>query len=890
MTEFGYPASWEADVVLRDGGAAHLRPIRPTDADAVQEFHEAQSEESVYLRFFAPLKRIPARELERFTNVDHHDRVAFVVTIGDRIIGIGRYDRTGEDTAEVAFNISDAHQGRGLGSVLLEHLAAAARERGMRKFTAEVLPQNSAMLGVFVQAGYEVARRFDDGVVDVRFDLDPTEKSRAVMAAREHRAESLSVRGLLHPRSVVVIGASRNPKSTGNLILRNLVDAGFAGDLWVVHPEADSVLGVPAYRTTAELPGPADIAVIAVPAESVIDVVRDCAAASVKGVVVVSSGFAETGDDGLRRQRELVRTARANGMRVVGPNSFGLLNADQDVRLNASLAPFLPPAGDFGLFSQSGALGIAVLASATRRGLGVSSFVSAGNRADLSGNDMMQYWEEDPGTRAVGLYLESIGNPRKFSRIARRLASTKPVVVVKSDITGSELPPGHSVRTSTSPREALDQMLHQAGVIRAGTIHRLFDVAGLLTAQPRPAGNRVGVVGNSAALATLVVQAGTARGLDMSADAVSLHPEASTDEFTRALANMYGRSDIDSVVVTFTPSTGASDTEVAGELAHVAATSGKTTVACFLGVHGVTDALSSTVGTGDERRTVAVPGYPSPEDAVWALAAVTNYSEWRRADHGSLVAPSDIDPRRAARLVSGWLGDGDGDVVLDSAQVAELLACYGIEILGSKIVSTVDDAVRAADDVGWPVALKAVEDRLRHRLDLGGVILNVDDATELSSDFAHLQRAITDLSGESGPAAVEVQAMAPTGVACVVRSGEDPLFGPLVSFGLAGDATELLGDVAYRVAPVTDVDVAELVRSVKASPRLFGRHGLPPTDVEALEALIARVSVLADDLPAVKSLELNPVVVSTSGVHLLGADVTLSPGADRNDAPRRRLA
>lgn len=256
MSQTGYPASWEADVVLRDGGAAHLRPIRPEDADAVQAFHEAQSEESVYLRFFAPLRKIPQRELEHFTNVDYRDRVAFVVTVGGRIIGIGRYDRTGEDTAEVAFNVSDAHQGRGLGSVLLEHLAAAARERGMREFSAEVLPQNSAMLGVFVQAGYEVARRFDDGVVDVRFDLDPTEKSRAVMAAREHRAESLSVRGLLHPRSVVVIGASRNPKSTGNLILKNLVDADFDGDLWVVHPEADTVLGVPAYRSTADLPGP----------------------------------------------------------------------------------------------------------------------------------------------------------------------------------------------------------------------------------------------------------------------------------------------------------------------------------------------------------------------------------------------------------------------------------------------------------------------------------------------------------------------------------------------------------------------------------------------------------------------------------------------------------
>ncbi|WGW10730.1 bifunctional GNAT family N-acetyltransferase/acetate--CoA ligase family protein [Saxibacter everestensis] len=886
----GYPEHWEADVVLRDGGTAHLRPIRPEDASAVQDFHVAQSEESIYLRFFAPLPRLPKRDLERFTNVDHRDRVAFVVTIGEQIVGIGRYDRIDEKQAEVAFNIADSHQSRGLGSVLLEHLAAAARERGIRQFRAEVLPQNSAMLKVFTEAGYEVTRRFDDGVVDVHFDVDPTDRSRAVMESREHRAEALSVFGLLHPKSVVVIGASRKRDSTGNLLLRNLTEAGFGGDVYVVHPEAEHVAGHPAYRTLQDLPGPADIAVIAVPADAVTDVVRSCAAHGVKGVVVISSGFAETGPAGLALQRGVVRTARSNGMRVVGPNSFGLLNTDPDVRLNASLAPFLPPAGNFGLFSQSGALGIAVLASAARRGLGVSSFVSAGNRADLSGNDLMQYWEEDDNTRAVGLYLESIGNPRKFSRIARRLARSKPVVVVKSDITGQELPPGHAVRVSPAGAGALDEMLKQAGVIRADSIHRLFDVAQLVTNQPLPSGPRVGVIGNSAALGTLVVQGLRAKGLRVGATPVSLHPEASDAQFREALEEIF-RSDLDSVVVTFTPSVGASERDVASALAEIAAGSGKTTVACFLGVHGVSEQLSATTTSDGEVRTLTVPAYPSPEDAVWALAATTGYAQWRTRDHGNYVNPEGLQPRRARRLVTEWLaGTAPGEPVrLDSHQVHELLDCYGLTALPSRRVTNIDEAVQAANFLGYPVALKSVDDNLRHRIELGGVRLNIDDDAELLDDYLAMQRTLTPLV-EADQVALEVQPMAPNGVACVVRSGEDPLFGPVVSFSLAGDATELLGDVAHRISPLTDSDISDLIRSVRASPRLFGYRGLPPAHTGALEDLLARVSVLADQLPEVAELLLNPVVAALDGVYPLSAEIVLQANPDRNDSPRRKLA
>src|SRR3954447_17104922 len=535
-----YPAHWEADVVLADGGTAHLRPITPADADALQRFHMAQSPESTYLRFFAPYPRLSDADLARFTTVDHVNRVALVATVGDDIVAVGRYDRIQPHIAEVAFNVSDAHQGRGLGSVLLEHLAAAAREHGVHRFVAEVLPQNRRMLGVFRDAGYEVRHDFEDGVVSLAFDIDPTQRSLAVMESREHRAEFRSVAALLAPRSVVLVGASRRPGTVGHRLLLDLLNGDYAGPLHVVHPEADEVLGVSAVRAIADLPvdpeHPLDLAVIAVPADAVLDMVHQCARAGIRGLVVVSGGFAETGPAGLERQRALVRVARANGMRVVGPSSWGVVNTDPAVRLNVGLLPGLPVAGRVGLFCQSGAMSASVLETAERRGVGVSTFVSAGNRADVSGNDCMQYWEEDERTSVVGLYLESMGNPRKFSRIARRLAASKPVVVVRSGSSGYGVPPGHAVRESGLPADAFDAMLSQSGCIRVPTVHELLDVAELLVAQPLPAGPRVGVVANSEALAALVADACVGSGLTVARDPVAVPLTAAPGQVRSALA------------------------------------------------------------------------------------------------------------------------------------------------------------------------------------------------------------------------------------------------------------------------------------------------------------------------------------------------------------------
>lgn len=881
-----YPEHWEADVVLRDGGTAHLRPITPEDAEALQRFHVSQSPESIYLRFFAPMPRLSERDLERFTHVDHHDRVALIALVGDEIVGVGRYDRIDERQAEVAFNISDAHQGRGLGSVLLEHLAAAARENGIHRFLAEVLPQNRKMVAVFREAGYEVTHHFGDGVISLAFDIDPTERSLAVMEAREHRAEANSLRAVLRPRSVVVIGASRTPESIGARLLRHLVEGGFTGPVFAVNPEAFELQGVQSYAYVHEVPGPVDLAVVAVPADAVVDVVRQCASVGVKGLVVVSSGFAETGEEGLERQRELVRVARANGMRVVGPNSFGILNTDPEIRLNASLAPQWPPAGRLGLFSQSGALGVAVLSSAARRGLGVSSFVSAGNRADVSGNDCMQYWEEDPATSVVGLYLESIGNPRKFSRVARRLSRSKPVVVVKSGVSGYGVPPGHAVRTTRAPREALDAMLNQAGVVRVENLHQLFDVAQLLVHQPLPAGQRVGVVGNSDALAALVAEAALSWGLEVGADPVTLHPEAGAEEFRGALQQAFADDRLDAVVVCFIPPLAVVDTEVVAVLREVSAASDKPTVACLLGMRGVTDVLVGTNTPGFEPSVErAVPAYPTPEDAVRALVAAVRHAEWRRRETGTRVDPPGVDRGAARELVERLLADVDhpAGVRLGPEDVARLLGHYGIELWPTEYVRDGSQAVAAADRLGWPVVLKTTDERLRHRAELGGVRLGIDNPYELRGHVEEL----THLVG--GRPTFVVQKMAGPGVACVLRTMEDALFGPIVSFGVAGDASDLLGDVAHRIPPLTTVDVADLVRSVRAAPRLFGYRGAPALDVAALEDLVARVSCLADDLPEVADLELNPVMVLPEGLAVAGAAVRLARPAGRTDAGRRSL-
>lgn len=877
--ELGYPEHWHADVVLRDGGTARLRPILPGDAPRLRRFHDRLSDETIYNRFFSLYRTISDRDVERFTVVDHRDRAALIATVSGEMIGVVRYERIGPDVAEVAFNIEDRHQSRGLGSIFLEHIAAAARERGISRFVADVLPANASMLHVFSDAGYVVDRAFDDGVVRLSFDLEPTEDSLAVTYAREHRAEARSVELLLQPRSVVVVGAGREESSLGHVVLRHLLDSGFPGQVHVVNHNAHEVAGLPSYARVTDVPGLVDLAVVAVPASEVEAVVVDAAARGVRGLIVMSTGFAEVGPEGADRQRRLVNLARGSGMRVLGPASFGVLSTDPRAPLNASLAPVVPRAGRLGFFSQSGALGLALLDNVVRRGLGLSSFVSAGNRVDVSGNDLLQFWEEDERTDAVLMYLESLGNPRKFSRLARRLARRKPVVVVKSGRFRGVAPGGPQEPALRAPAAAVDALFRKAGVIRVDTIHDLFDVAALVATQPLPSGPRVAVLGNSDALAVLAVDACEEVGLVV-ASSRSLAPEASAQEFEAALDEVFAAPDVDSVVALFIPPLRTPGVEVAQVLAAASRRASRTVVSTFLGVPGVPAALRAD-GDGPG----SVPSYETPEDAVRALAAVTRYAQWRATPAGRTVSPSGLDVRGARALVREELAEvieaaaGPGAATatelptpLTPEPLRRLLACYGVVVWDEQVVDSVEEAIDAADRVGWPVALKATAAHLRHRRELAGIHLDLAGPDELRAAHA----ALLDRHGaDTGP--LVVQRMAPLGVATRIGAIQDPLIGPVVSFGLGGAATDLLDDRSYGVPPLSDADLAGLVRGVRAAPLLLGHRGGPAADLGALEDLLARVARLVDDVPEVASVELNPVVAGTVGAAVLAARVRLAP-------------
>ncbi|KND32873.1 bifunctional acetate--CoA ligase family protein/GNAT family N-acetyltransferase [Streptomyces acidiscabies] len=994
-----YPAHWEADVVLRDGGTARVRPITADDAERLVSFYEQVSDESKYYRFFAPYPRLSAKDVHRFTHHDFVDRVGLAATVGGEFIATVRYDRIGPDglpakgpadEAEVAFLVQDAHQGRGVASALLEHIGAVARERGIRRFAAEVLPANSKMIKVFTDAGYTQKRSFEDGVVRLEFGLEPTERSLAVQRAREQRAEARSVRRLLAPGSVAVVGAGRAPGGVGHAVLANLRAAGFTGTLHAVNkalPDGvEEIDGVPAHRSVRDIEGPVDLAVVAVPADAVPEVVAECGEHGVQGLVVVSAGYAESGPDGRERQRELVRLARAYGMRIVGPNAFGIINTAPDVRLNASLAPETPRPGRIGLFAQSGAIGVALLSRLHRRGggvtgvTGVSTFVSSGNRADVSGNDVLQYWYDDPDTDVVLMYLESIGNPRKFTRLARRTAAAKPLVVVQG---AGSAPQGHAVRATRLPHATVSALLRQAGVIRVATITELVDTGLLLARQPLPAGPRVAILGNSESLGLLTYDACLSEGL-RPLPPLDLTTGASADDFRHALTRALADDTCDAVVVTAIPAIGEGSTDDAGLAEALRSAAAEVPAKPVLVVHvelgGLAEALSAAMSTAPQadagraagtttapgsgttarartgealgsspaptsvpdappahpRVSVTVPpppappgqapapragnafaaartphpalaappdkaaqdplapsggprlipAYPAAERAVRALAEAVKYAQWRReaADPGKVPEYEDIDEKGAARMIDGLLARGQG-LTLGTEETCELLGRYGIGVRRAMPAPTPEDAVRAARALGYPVALKATAPHLRHRADLGGVRLDLADEEQLRRSYGEL----TELFGTPQELRPVVQAMAPRGVDTVVRAVIDPAAGAVLSFGLAGAASQLLGDMAHRLVPVTDRDATSLVRSIRTAPLLFGWRGSTPVDTPALEELLQRVSRLVDDHPEVVAVTLEPVVVAPHGVSVLGASVRLAPPPARDDLGPRTL-
>jgi len=874
----------------------HVRPISPEDADRLRAFHEHLSPESIHYRFFSPHPRLTDAEVEHFTVVDHRDRVALVATLGDAIVGVARYERLADgDSAEAAFVVADEHQGRGVGALLLEHLGSAARECGITRFEATVLTTNRAMLLVFRTAGFAETTRFDGSVIEVELLIEPGEEARAAIEHREHKAEAASVARLLTPRSVAVVGAGRSPESVGHVVITNLQAAGFTGAIHPVNPRADEIAGLPAFASLVDTPGPVDLAVVAVPADTVLDVVQDAIAKGVHGLVVLTAGFGEVGEHAL--QDELRDLARGNGLRLIGPNCIGVVNTA--IGLDATFSPFVPVPGRIAMQSQSGALGIALLERSSRIGLGVSSFVSVGNKADVSGNDLLQYWEDDPGTDVVLLYLESFGNPRKFARIARRVSRRKPIVAVKGGRSSAGVRAASSHTAAMASTDvAVDALFHQTGVIRVDTLDELFDVALLLGAQPLPTGNRVAIVGNSGGPMILATDACAGEGLEVpelspaTQDAlramadpnaavtnpVDLVASATPEQFEEALRLVLADEGIDAVIVVSTTLFAAPADAVAEVAGRVAATTAKPVLGCFLAAPDLPSLIPG------EEPPQAVPVYASPEPAARALARAVRYAAWRRRRPGAVPVLEGADVDRARSVIDGHLAECPEGGWLAPEAVTDVLSAMRISVVRNEEVTGAEAAGRAADGLGFPVALKAAGAGIVHKSDIGGVVLDLTSAEEVQDAY----RVMAERIGPAMTGAL-VQQMAAPGVETIVGVVEDPLFGPLLMFGMGGTATELLGDRSFRILPVTDVDADELVGSLRSSPLLFGYRGAPPVDVDALRDLLHRVAHLAGEVPEMAELDINPVIVSPSGAVAVDARILARPVPPGPPPDLRRL-
>ena len=894
-----YPVEWESDVVLTDGGTVHLRPIRPDDEAGLVGLFERLSSESIYMRFFSPVQAPSAQQLHHFTHVDYDNRVALVAELGDSIVAVARYDRTpGADDAEVAFTVQDDQQGRGLATIMLEHLAAVARTKGVHTFIAETLPDNRKMLGVFRDAGFQVARKFADGVVHVAFPIDPTEASQASQDEREQISEARSVRRLLAPRSIAVVGAGRRAGTIGHEVFRNLLAGEFTGSVYPVNPHAATVASVRAYPTVLDVPDDVDLAVVTVPTEFVSEVVHECAQKGAHGLIVISAGFAERGS--AEAEQQLVELARRHGMRLVGPNGMGVVNTEPDISMNATFAPFRPVRGAIGFASQSGALGIELLGQAASLGLGISTFVSMGNKADVSGNDLLQYWDHDPETSVILLYLESFGNPRKFARLARRVGRNKPILAVKSGRShaGTRAAASHTAALASSD-VATDALFRQAGVVRVDTLAELLDTAQVLVHQPLPPGRRVAIVSNGGGPGILASDACEGAGLEVpvlsdetqaelrtfvSPDASVTNPidliaAATAATYARALRTVLADPGVDAVLVIFVPPLVTDSNDVARAIVAAAQTAGpKPIVACFLTQANAPEILQAEA---DDRR--AIPCFTFPEAAAVALSRAASHAEWRRRPEGTVPDLAGIDRAQAHRIVSDALETTE-DLWLAPEVATELCSAFGIPTAALRHADSAGAAAAAAKEVGFPVALKAGAGAIVHKTDVGGVVLGLEDADAVRRAFGAMSTAIgAELGG------VVVQAMVPTGIETIVGVTQDPSFGPLVLFGMGGVGAELVRDTALRLVPLTDLDAADLVRSLRSSPLLFGYRGAEPADVTALEDLLLRIGMLADELPQVRELDCNPVVVRPDGVVAIEIKIRVARTPEHPSLEVRRL-
>jgi len=893
----GYPSAWAVDAVLADGGTVHVRPIRPDDADAHRSFFTRLSPQSVYFRFFGPRSELTDHEVTRFTTVDFIDRMAFVAFLRDDMIAVGRYDRlAGGNVAEVAFAVEDGQQGRGLATLLLEYLAAYAATKGITRFTADTLIDNHRMLEVFKGAGFRrESRSIDYGVVHLTFDIEPTGDS---LAASERRAWTAGVRSIariLQPQSVAVIGAGRNPQGIGHAVVRNLIDGGFTGSVYPVNPHVDTLLGLACAPDIEAVEGLVDLVVLAIPAAECIEAVDACGRKGVKGLVVISSGFAEVGAGGEELQRELLLRAHRGGMRVVGPNCFGVINTAPDVRLNTTFASRPPIHGGIAFASQSGALGIAVLEQSLTTGLGLSSFVSMGNKCDVSSNDLLRFWHEDGQTRAILLYLESFGNPRAFARVAPVVSRTTPIVVVKSgrSSAGTRAAASHTAALA-SPDTVVDALFRQAGVIRVDTLEELLDCGQLLANQPALDGHRLAIVGNAGGAAVLAADACEAAGLSVPefdaatqaaireiagpnagvSNPVDLGAGATPKLFEAALRCALRSPSIDGAVVILAPVVTAGAEEVARAVVGVDA-GARPIVFVHLGDSGAPAALSEG--------TRPIPCYAFPERAVRALGRIAGHSSWRRRPMGHAPQLNGVDASAAGAIAKAYLAAHPEGGWLSPDDAIAILRAFGIATVRELKVSSPGAAAAAAVQLEGPVALKALGATILHKSDVGGVRLDLNAPDDVANAFS----AMANHLGAAMEGAI-VQPML-RGVELIAGVVSDPLFGPVVMFGSGGTAVELFGDRVLRILPLTDLDAHEMVRSIQGAPLLFGHRGSPACDVAAVEDVLLRVARLADEVPQVAEMDLNPLIASPGGAVAVDVRIRLRPWRRHAETEVRRL-
>jgi acyl-CoA synthetase (NDP forming)/GNAT superfamily N-acetyltransferase len=882
-----------ADVLLADGTLAVLRPLRPEDAANLHGLHDRVSDDAIRMRFFAPSRQAAHDYVDHLLR--REGSLALVAEVRGELVGLGTAEPMNETTCEVAFLVADETRGQGVGTLLLEHLAGLARDRGFTHLEADVLTENRAMLTVFKESGLSLTRASDGSTVVVGLTTEAGADLLARADQREFSAESASLAPMLRPRSVAVVGARSDGTGIGATVLRAIQSGGFQGQVVAVHPRAAEIVGVKAYPTMADVPGQLDLVVLCVPASAADDVLRQSAAVGVRAAVVVSSGFSELGGDGASRQRSLAATARSLGIRMIGPNCLGLLLNDPDVRLNATFQDSIPPAGGLAIASQSGGVGIVMLDLAREVGLGVRTFVSLGNKADVSSNDLLAAWYDDPEVTAAALYLESFGNAVKFGRFARTFAERKPLLaVVGGRSSGGKRAGASHTASAASPAVGVSALFAQSGVIECLDAEELARTALLLAEQPLPRGRRLGIVSNAGGMGVLAADAAEELGL--------LVPELSAALQARISALVQG-------------TTGTGNPIDAGAGAPPEAMSGLVTemlgsgeidalllVPVATGVTDGTEALRAMLQARSDHPdlpVVMVPlgGLNVPESdgapvtlyrttasAVRALSRVMRYAEWLDAPRES-GDPTDAELRRtvqrhAADLLHEANLESGKDGWLPPDRAGALLADYGVEVMGETVVGA-EAAVEAAQRMGYPVAMKVADPEVVHKTDRGLVRIGV------SGDMA-VASAVADFAAELGSVSpVLVQPMA-SGVEVALGVVRDPALGPLVMVAAGGVATDVWDDRVFLVPPLTLADASRALRSLRIWPLLEGYRGSAPADVAALEQLVLAIGRLAADVRELAELDLNPVMVGPDGYAVVDVKMRLaSPTGPDPTAPRQ---